>query len=145
MASHSDSLQSPNAIPPRTSSTGMANGSTSNSGYRNSILRPVPEAEWVASSSSTHRPPSGGASKSSGHRRSRSSGDVIDRLAGGSWSADKEKIVLGPYEYMAQHPGKDIRTQLIRAFNVWLKVPDESLTIIAKVVLMLHTASLLCV
>ena len=46
---------------------------------------------------------------------------------------------------MFDHPGKDVRKQLIAAFNVWLKVPEESLTIITKVVGMLHTASLLYV
>lgn len=44
---------------------------------------------------------------------------------------------------MDGHPGKDIRAQLIAAFNVWLNVPQESLAIITKVVGMLHTASLL--
>ncbi|KAK4921227.1 geranylgeranyl diphosphate synthase 1, partial [Elasticomyces elasticus] len=44
---------------------------------------------------------------------------------------------------MYGHPGKDIRSQLIAAFNDWLKVPEESLKIITKVVGMLHTASLL--
>lgn len=50
---------------------------------------------------------------------------------------------MGPFDYMFQHPGKDIRTQLIKAFNEWLRVPEESLAIITKVVGMLHTASLL--
>ena len=59
------------------------------------------------------------------------------------WSQEKEKIVLGPFEYLYDHPGKDIRKQLIAAFNAWLKVPEESLVIITKVVGMLHTASLL--
>lgn len=59
------------------------------------------------------------------------------------WSKDKENILVGPYEYMAGHPGKDIRAQLIAAFNVWLKVPPASLSIINKVVSILHTASLL--
>jgi len=59
------------------------------------------------------------------------------------WSEEKEKILFGPYDYMYGHPGKDIRAQLIAAFNAWLKVPKESLEIITKVVGMLHTASLL--
>lgn len=59
------------------------------------------------------------------------------------WSAEKERILLGPFDYLYGHPGKDIRAQLIAAFNVWLKVPEESLAIITKVVGMLHTASLL--
>ena len=61
------------------------------------------------------------------------------------WSPEKEKILLGPFEYMYDHPGKNIRKALITAFNAWLKVPHESLAIITKVVGMLHTASLLYV
>ncbi|KIW03703.1 hypothetical protein, variant [Verruconis gallopava] len=60
-----------------------------------------------------------------------------------TWTAEKEGILMGPYDYLYGHPGKDIRAQLIAAFNVWLKVPDSSLAIITKVVGMLHTASLL--
>lgn len=59
------------------------------------------------------------------------------------WSSRKEKILLGPYEYLLSHPGKDIRTQLIHAFNQFLHVPAESLATITKVVGMLHTSSLL--
>jgi geranylgeranyl diphosphate synthase type 3 len=50
---------------------------------------------------------------------------------------------MGPYEYLFAQPGKDIRSQLIAAFNEWLEVPAESLEVITKVVGMLHTASLL--
>ena len=46
---------------------------------------------------------------------------------------------------MVDHPGKDIRKRLISAFDVWLKVPEESLAVITKVIGMLHTASLLWV
>ncbi|RPB23054.1 geranylgeranyl pyrophosphate synthase, partial [Terfezia boudieri ATCC MYA-4762] len=53
------------------------------------------------------------------------------------------KILLDPYEYLLKVPGKDIRSLLITAFNVWLKVPPESLKAINKVIAMLHTASLL--
>jgi geranylgeranyl diphosphate synthase type 3 len=59
------------------------------------------------------------------------------------WSPAKEKILLGPYDYLFGHPGKDIRATLISAFNAWLQVPEKSLSIITKVVGMLHTASLL--
>ncbi|OJJ73599.1 hypothetical protein ASPBRDRAFT_28812 [Aspergillus brasiliensis CBS 101740] len=76
------------------------------------------------------------------HHRNRSSVDGT-KYKDGQWSPENERIVMGPYDYMLQHPGKDIRRQLINAFNVWLKVPPESLSIITKVVAMLHTASLL--
>ncbi|RHZ59577.1 FPP/GGPP synthase family protein [Aspergillus thermomutatus] len=76
------------------------------------------------------------------HTRNRSSLDGT-KYRDGRWSQENEKILMGPYDYMQQHPGKDIRRQLITAFNVWLQVPPESLSIITKVVGMLHTASLL--
>ena len=60
-----------------------------------------------------------------------------------TWSNDKERIVVGPYEYIESQPGKDIRKQMISAFNAWLHVPQGSLKIITKVIGMLHTASLL--
>lgn len=49
----------------------------------------------------------------------------------------------GPYNYVVSHPGKDIRSQLIAAFDAWLEVPKGSLEIITKVVGILHEASLL--
>ncbi|WPH02429.1 Hypothetical protein R9X50_00529300 [Acrodontium crateriforme] len=60
-----------------------------------------------------------------------------------SWSTEKENILRGPYDYLESVPGKDIRSQLIAAFNAWLRVPAPALAIITKVVGMLHTASLL--
>lgn len=61
------------------------------------------------------------------------------------WSSHKEKIILSPFDYMFGNPGKGIRSQLIAAFNAWLKVPKHSLDIITRAVGMLHTASLLSV
>jgi len=59
------------------------------------------------------------------------------------WSLDKDKVLTGPFDYLNQHPGKDFRTQLVKAFDAWLEVPSESLEVITKVVGMLHNASLL--
>lgn len=61
----------------------------------------------------------------------------------GEWTPQKEKIIMGPYDYLFAHPGKDIRSALIKAFNSFLDVPPQSLEIITKVVGMLHTSSLL--
>lgn len=36
-----------------------------------------------------------------------------------------EEVLFEPYEYIIQNPGKDIRTLLINAFNLWLKVPED--------------------
>lgn len=77
-------------------------------------------------------------------RRSRSSVDGT-KYKNGQWSERNENILMGPYDYMLQQPGKDIRRQLIHAFNAWLEVPSESLEIINRVVAMLHSASLLWV
>ncbi|CCC12492.1 hypothetical protein SMACR_06570 [Sordaria macrospora] len=60
-----------------------------------------------------------------------------------TWSEEKEKVLTGPYDYLNGHPGKDIRSQMVKAFNAWLDVPSESLEVITKVISMLHTASLL--
>lgn len=86
--------------------------------------------------------PSSGEPTKQKHRRNKSSVDGT-KYKDGTWSSKNERILMGPYDYMHQHPGKDVRRQLIQAFNSWLQVPPESLTIISKVVTMLHTASLL--
>lgn len=53
------------------------------------------------------------------------------------------QILLEPYRYLSDHPGKDIRSKLIDAFNVWLNVPSEALKVITNVIKLLHTASLM--
>ena len=135
-----DSFQSPNAIPPRRSSSGLG------SGYINPaqpILTPVPEGDWLSQSK---KHPTTPPSMASSYPPTPGSADSIAKhVHGMEWSQEKEKIVLGPFEYLYNHPGKDIRKQFIAAFNAWLKVPEESLVIITKVVGMLHTASLLYV
>ena len=55
------------------------------------------------------------------------------------------QILLEPYEYLISNPGKDVRSKMIDAFNVWLQVPEDDLLIITKVIGMLHSASLLYV
>ena len=85
---------------------------------------------------------SSSAQKSSGEMLRGVGADLISGTSLG-WSGDKENILKGPFDYLESHPGKDIRTQLITAFNAWLQVPSSSLRIISGVVTMLHTASLL--
>ncbi|ORX84338.1 geranylgeranyl pyrophosphate synthase-like protein [Anaeromyces robustus] len=58
-------------------------------------------------------------------------------------STIKEKHLLEPYTYLLQHPGKDIRSKLIDAFDIWLDVPKYELKVIKEVIEMLHTSSLL--
>ena len=133
-----ESLRSPNAIPPRTSSTGLSNGFTSPT---KPVLKPVPEADWIAQGRKLHTTTT--PSNPPGADPRRTNGNDVKYTNGSTWSAEKEKILYGPYDYMFNHPGKDIRKQLIAAFNSWLKVPEESLNVITKVIGMLHTASLL--
>ncbi|XP_067876740.1 geranylgeranyl pyrophosphate synthase isoform X2 [Heterodontus francisci] len=54
-----------------------------------------------------------------------------------------ERILLEPYHYVLQLPGKQVRTKLSQAFNHWLNVPEEKLQVIIEVTEMLHSASLL--
>lgn len=141
----SEKFPSPNAIPPRTSSTGLSSSFLTPT---KAVLRPVPEADWLAPSPqkrlhSHSMSYSSDSSLPTGPDAFITIGDGRMSAERSSWSREKEKILLGPFEYMYHHPGKNIRTQLIAAFNQWLRVPAESLEIITKVVGMLHTASLL--
>jgi geranylgeranyl diphosphate synthase type 3 len=147
---HSAFLQSPAAIPPRTSSTNSTAAAP---------LRSVPESDWLPGSIAP------------GHRRQRSRKTSVGTttfpsaaMAGASqtppdpnrfatedfflntrrtWSEEKNKVLTGPFDYLNGHPGKDFRSALVKAFDAWLEVPTESLDVITKVVSMLHTASLL--
>ncbi|PNS16573.1 hypothetical protein CAC42_73 [Sphaceloma murrayae] len=129
----------PGAIPPRTSSCNAVNGAAiANSTQR--ISRPaMTEEEWISQKKS--RRVSTPISSPLSPTDAAQANEILRQPA--LWSREKEKILLGPYDYMLGHPGKDIRSQLIASFNVWLKVPEHSLAIITKVVGMLHTASLL--
>jgi len=60
-----------------------------------------------------------------------------------SWSEQNEAALLEPFTYITSNPGKEIRVIMIAAFNRWLKVPEDKLKVIARVVNMLHSASLL--
>jgi len=84
-----------------------------------------------------------GTSHRHSKRKSNTENTLHEKRKPGEWIAEKEKIILGPYDYLFAHPGKDIRAALIKAFDAFLNVPTLSLTIITKVVGMLHTSSLL--
>lgn len=152
---------SPNAIPPRSSSYGLVNGVK----HRSSVLRPLSETDWLSQSKKTKHSHSSTTSLRNSYSqqmnplqphthsyptpRSPPPPDPLkgigDDLIYGNrtWTQDKERILLGPYDYLLGHPGKDIRSQLIAAFNKWLKVPADRLEVITRVVGMLHTSSLL--
>ncbi|XP_078129613.1 geranylgeranyl pyrophosphate synthase-like isoform X2 [Sander vitreus] len=61
----------------------------------------------------------------------------------GDLEAGPERILLEPYKYLLQLPGKQVRTKLSQAFNHWLNVPEDKLQVIIQVTEMLHNASLL--
>ncbi|KAJ4362289.1 geranylgeranyl pyrophosphate synthetase [Neocucurbitaria cava] len=197
MPSTSHPFASPNAIPPRTSSSGILNLNGNSVKHRNSVLRPLSEIDWLGQSKksktshsadplnahlqqqnyapqSFDRPHTmasqglnpqamdmepnnsqlgGGANFESSSSYptplsppSDQTKGVAEHLIygnGAAWTEEKERILLGPYDYLYGHPGKDIRSQCIAAFNLWLKVPPERLEVITRVVGMLHTASLL--
>ncbi|KAF4554938.1 Geranylgeranyl pyrophosphate synthase-like protein [Elsinoe fawcettii] len=129
----------PGTIPPRTSSHNAVNGANlANSTQR--ISRPaMTEEEWISQRKT--RRSSGTIGSPLSPTDTTQANQILEQPA--VWSREKDKILLGPYDYMLGHPGKDIRSQLIASFNVWLKVPEQSLAVITKVVGMLHTASLL--
>jgi len=54
-----------------------------------------------------------------------------------------EAVLVEPYNYIAQMPGKDIRSKLIQAFNLWLKIKEDKLQLVRDITKMLHNASLL--
>lgn len=60
-----------------------------------------------------------------------------------AWTKAQETTLLEPYTYISANPGKEVRSQLIEAFNLWLNVPEGDLEVIRGVVRMLHNASLL--
>ncbi|XP_067143278.1 terpene synthase [Centruroides vittatus] len=55
----------------------------------------------------------------------------------------EDKILLQPFHYLLQVPGKKIRTKLTKAFNLWLDIPADKCSTIGDVIEMLHNASLL--
>ncbi|CAD6500869.1 BgTH12-06574 [Blumeria graminis f. sp. triticale] len=148
----------PKIIPPRSSSVGVPTGKKEPIRPHQTSLKPprylpvTSEDNWFSKRNhqpspklSTSPPYFGGSPLSSSSIVSRSplQDDNMAFHGRSSWSLDKDNILLGPFEYLDAQPGKNIRSQLITAFNQWLDVPEESLKIITKVVGMLHTSSLL--
>ncbi|KAJ3757192.1 farnesyltranstransferase [Lentinula raphanica] len=70
--------------------------------------------------------------------------NILARLsAGNHWSQQNEDAVMEPFTFITSNPGKDMRGRLIEAFNVWLNVPQDKTIVIARIVNMLHAASLM--
>eukprot|EP01096_Ripella_sp_DP13-Kostka_P011358 TRINITY_DN456_c1_g1_i1.p1 TRINITY_DN456_c1_g1~~TRINITY_DN456_c1_g1_i1.p1 ORF type:complete len:395 (+),score=167.21 TRINITY_DN456_c1_g1_i1:35-1186(+) len=53
------------------------------------------------------------------------------------------EVMMEPYNYLLQVPGKGMRSAMIKGFNRWLKIPREAAIEISKIVQALHTSSLL--
>ncbi|KAI1764139.1 isoprenoid synthase domain-containing protein [Hypoxylon sp. FL1150] len=139
------SLQSPNAIPPRTSSTGY----TAPFPPAKSVLRPVAESDWLGQNhrhrtgSSSTAIPLTGMHAAGPQDPARYETEDLNYSSRKTWTDEKEKVLMGPFEYLFAHPGKDFRKLMVNSFNALLEVPQESLDVITEVVGMLHTASLL--
>ncbi|KAJ3929515.1 MAG: isoprenoid synthase domain-containing protein [Lentinula lateritia] len=70
--------------------------------------------------------------------------NILDRLSAEyHWTQQNEAAVLEPFTFVTSNPGKDMRGRLIEAFNLWLNVPLDKIATIAKIVNMLHAASLM--
>lgn len=138
---------SPNAIPVRYSSAGIHDGVQHQSSK--SVLKPLAEDSWLSPKHHSMPPLASPQSFSDStnnakrHIKKKSAPEDLTPRQLGEWTPQKEKIIRGPYDYLFAHPGKDIRSALIKAFNSFLRVPPRSLDIITKVVGMLHTSSLL--
>lgn len=141
--------RAPNVIPPRSSSVRALTGSNNiHRVFSKSYLKSVnSEASWISRRTQLLNTSSCNSClatiPSSSYLPFKSFKNHMAFHGKSSWSADKDNILLGPFEYLYAQPGKDIRSQLITAFNQWLEVPSESLEIITKVIGMLHTSSLL--
>jgi len=77
----------------------------------------------------------GGAAAAAGGRITPPHKDWVDE--------EVESVLTEAYEYVTQVPGKEVRTLLINAFNVWMDVAADKLDIIKESTKMLHNASLL--
>jgi geranylgeranyl diphosphate synthase type 3 len=54
-----------------------------------------------------------------------------------------DPVLLEPWQYILNVPGKNVRGKLVAAFNTWLQVDANKVAAITEIVRMLHTASLL--
>lgn len=55
------------------------------------------------------------------------------------------QIVMAPFNYLMERPGRNFRRQVLAAFNVWLQVDEVSFNIVDGMIGMLYNVSLLSV
>lgn len=68
---------------------------------------------------------------------------ILKECSDKSKQKEQDEILLQPFVYIQQIPGKNVRTKLALAFNYWLNIPQEKLQSIGEIVQMLHNSSLL--
>ncbi|XP_061397743.1 terpene synthase [Musca vetustissima] len=69
--------------------------------------------------------------------------EILEMTKDKSTQREQDEILLQPFTYIQQIPGKQFRSQLSLAFNYWLNIPQEKLSEIGEIVQMLHNSSLL--
>ncbi|XP_017009571.2 terpene synthase isoform X2 [Drosophila takahashii] len=68
---------------------------------------------------------------------------ILQKTKDKSTLKEQDEILLQPFTYIQQIPGKQFRSELALAFNHWLLIPGEKLAQIGDIVQMLHNSSLL--
>ena len=68
---------------------------------------------------------------------------VLDSRPSAACTADYLQAITRPFNYVMSLLGKNVRSQLLSAFNVWLQVDEKSYNVIEKAIGVLHNASLL--
>ncbi|XP_073839388.1 geranylgeranyl pyrophosphate synthase quemao isoform X2 [Musca autumnalis] len=69
--------------------------------------------------------------------------EILEMTKDKSTQREQDEILLQPFTYIQQIPGKQFRSQLSLAFNYWLNIPQGKLSEIGEIVQMLHNSSLL--
>jgi len=69
--------------------------------------------------------------------------DILLKSKDKSKQQEQDELLLQPFTYIQQIPGKKVRAKLAIAFNHWLNIPQEKLKAIGEIVQMLHNSSLL--
>lgn len=68
---------------------------------------------------------------------------ILEKCQDQSSQKEQDEILLQPFVYIQQIPGKQFRSKLAHALNHWLSIPLEKFTLIGEIVQMLHNSSLL--
>lgn len=69
----------------------------------------------------------------------------IDQLVNNSpdWSLERENLLMEPYNYLANQPGKKFRNKLINILNNYYNLPTEIILTLSRIIELLHNSSLL--